>query len=230
MIFTGSIKAILMKDLFSRNIWFLIPYIIFLIICSGLLLSFPKAELHILLNKANAPFFDVFFKYATHLGDGTIIAILGVVFLFVKYRYLFAFLIGSLSAALVVNLFKKVILDEMYRPAKYFELFETYKLHLVEGVNQHSLQSFPSGHTASAFSVFFMLALVTKNKWGKLLLLFAAVVVAYSRVYISQHFVVDITAGSIISVILLFFSFFWVENWKKSWLDNSVLTHTKSSK
>lgn len=67
-----------------------------------------------------------FFKYATLLGDGAMIAILAVVFLFVKYRHFFAFLIGSLSAAVVDNLFKKVLLNEMYRPAKYFELFETY--------------------------------------------------------------------------------------------------------
>jgi len=219
-----------MKIIFAKNYWFLIPYLIFLIICAGLLLSFPKAELHILLNKTNAPFFDILFKYATHLGDGAMIVILAVVFLFVKYRYFFAFLLGSLSAAVVVNLFKKVFLDEMYRPSKYFELFETYKLHLVEGVNQHSLQSFPSGHTATAFSVFFMLALVTKNKWGKMFLLFAAVVVAYSRVYLSQHFVVDITAGSIISVLLMLLSFFWVQTWQKSWLDNSLLTRVKFPK
>ncbi len=219
-----------MKNLFAKNNWFLTPYIIFLIICAGFLISFPKAELHILLNKANTPFFDVFFKYATHLGDGAMIAILAVIFLFVKYRYFFAFLIGSLSTALVVNLFKKVIFTEMYRPSKYFELFESYQLHLVEGVKLHSLQSFPSGHTATAFSVFFMLALITKNRWGKLALFFGAVLVAYSRVYLSQHFAIDITVGSLVSVVLMLVSFWWVQYWRKSWLNKSVLTLAKPSK
>lgn len=219
-----------MKELILKNRWFLLPYSVFLLICAVLLLSFSKPELHILLNKAHSPFFDIFFKYTTHLGDGSMIAILGIVFLFVKYRYFFAFLMGSLSAALVVNLFKKVIFDEMYRPAKYFELFETYRLHLVDGVNQHSLQSFPSGHTATAFSVFFIFALVTKSNGGKMFLLFAAVVVAYSRVYLSQHFVVDITAGSIISVLLMLLSFYRVQTWQKSWLNNSLLTRVKFSK
>jgi membrane-associated phospholipid phosphatase len=158
------------------------------------------------------------------------IAILAVVLLFIKFRYFFTFLMGSLSAAIVVNLFKKVFLDEMYRPSKYFELFETYKLHLVEGVKLHSLQSFPSGHTATAFSVFLMLALITKNRWGKLALFFGAVLVAYSRVYISQHFLIDITAGSIISVVLMVLSFYWVEKWDKPWLDNSLLTKVNRSK
>ena len=212
-----------MKALILKNRWFFLPYSVFLLICAVLLFSFSKPELHILLNKINSPFFDVFFKYVTHLGDGTVIGVLAVIFLLVKYRYFFAFLSGSLSAALAVNVFKKVVFTEMYRPAKYFELFETYKLHLIEGVNQHSLQSFPSGHTASSFSVFLMLALITKNRWGKLALFFAAVVVAYSRVYISQHFIVDITAGSILSVLFMVFAFLWVEKWKKPWLDNSLL-------
>lgn len=219
-----------MKELILKNRWFLLPYSVFLLICAVLLLSFSKPDLHILLNKAHSPFFDVFFKHVTHLGDGMVIAILAVIFLFVKYRYFFAFLLGSLSAALVVNLFKKVVFTEMYRPAKYFELFETYKLHLVEGVNQHSLQSFPSGHTAAAFSVFMMLALISKNNTAKLFLFFGAVIVAYSRVYISQHFIVDITAGSILAVLFMAFAFFWVEKWKTPWLNNSLLTKVNRSK
>lgn len=219
-----------MKELISRNRWFFLPYSVFLLICAVLLLSFSKSELHILLNKVHSPLFDVFFKYATHLGDGSLIAILGIIFLFVKYRYVFAFLLGSISTAFLVNLFKKVLLDEMYRPAKYFELFETYKLHLVEGINQHSLQSFPSGHTATSFSIFLMLALIAKNRWVKLALFFGAFVVAYSRVYLSQHFLVDIVAGSIISILLMVLSFFWVEKWKKPWLDNSLLTKVNFSK
>lgn len=219
-----------MKDFISRNRWFFLPYSVFLLLCAALLFSYSKTELHILLNRFNSSFFDVFFKYSTHLGDGTLIAILGIIFLFIKYRYVFAFLLGSISTAVLVNLFKKVFLDEMYRPAKYFELFETYKLHLVEGVNQHSLQSFPSGHTATSFSIFLMLALITKNRWVKLALFLGAVVVAYSRVYLSQHFLVDITAGSVISVLIMVLSFFWVEKWKKPWLENSLLTNTNFSK
>jgi membrane-associated phospholipid phosphatase len=101
---------------------------------------------------------------------------------------------------------------------------------LVEGVNQHSLQSFPSGHTAAAFSVFMMLALISKNNTAKLFLFFGAVIVSYSRVYISQHFIVDITAGSILAVLFMAFAFFWVEKWKTPWLNNSLLTKVNRSK
>lgn len=216
-----------MKKLIATNRYFLLPYLFFLIICGILLAVYSKPELHIISNKNYSHFFDHFFKYATWLGNGAWIAVLFLVLLFVKFRFAFAFLAGSLLAALIVNLFKKVLLHNMYRPAKYFELFETYKLHLVEGVKTHSLQSFPSGHTATAFSLFFMLALITKNNSLKLMFFLIAVVVAYSRVYLSQHFMMDITAGSVTGVVFTFAAFVWFGKLNKTWLENSILRKYK---
>lgn len=212
-----------MRILFNKNRYFLIPYVLFLSICGILILSNSKTELHILSNEANSPFLDSFFKYATHLGDGAFIAVLTIILLFIKYRYAFAFLTGSLLTSLVVNLFKKVLLHDIYRPSKYFELYETYQLHIVEGVKLHSLQSFPSGHTATAFNLFFTMALLVKNNYLKLFFFVTAVVIGYSRVYISQHFLQDIAVGSIFGVAFIFFSWLWFEKINKKWLEKSLL-------
>jgi membrane-associated phospholipid phosphatase len=212
-----------MKKLIKANRCFFIPYLVFLVFCGILLASFSKSQLHILSNEANSPFFDTFFKYATNLGDGAVIAVLFIILLFVSYRYAFAFLTGSLVTALVVNLFKKVIFHNMYRPSKYFELYETYKLHLVEGVKMHSLQSFPSGHTATAFNLFLMMALMIKNNMLKFIFFIMAALVAYSRVYISQHFLMDITVGSVIGVVIMILAFVWFQTFNKNWLDKSFL-------
>jgi membrane-associated phospholipid phosphatase len=179
--------------------------------------------LHIFSNQASSPFLDIFFKYATHLGDGTFIAVLTIILLFIKYRYALAFLTGSLLTSLTVNLFKKVILGTVYRPAKYFELYETYQLHFVEGVKLHALQSFPSGHTATAFNLFFTMALLVKNNYLKLFFFVMAVVIGYSRVYISQHFLQDIAVGSLFGVIFILFSWLWFEKINKKWLDKSIV-------
>ena len=219
-----------MKNLIKANRSFFIPYLVFLVICGVLLISYSKPQLHILSNEANSPFFDIFFKYTTNLGDGTVIALLFIILLFVKYRYAFAFLSGSLATALVINIFKKVIFHHMYRPSKYFELYETYKLHLIEGVKLHSLQSFPSGHTATAFNVFIMLAFIVKNNTLKLLFFVMATLVAYSRVYLSQHFLMDITVGSLIGITIMTLFFIWFANFNKQWLDHSVLIRSKSTK
>lgn len=216
-----------MKQLLKKNRWFLIPTLIFLMVAVILLISYSKTELHILSNEANSQFFDSFFKYTTFLGDGTMIAVLFIILLFVKYRYAFAFLAGSLATSLMVNIIKKVILNDIYRPSKYFELFETYQLHFAEGVKLHSLQSFPSGHTASAFNLFLTLALLTKSKWLKLFLFFIAVVVAYSRVYLSQHFLIDITAGSVIGILFILIFRIWLDKSNNNWLDKSILTRSK---
>lgn len=212
-----------MRQLLKENQYFLIPYLLVLIISGILLLAFPKAELHILSNQANSPFFDYFFKYATNLGDGAMIAILTIVLLFIKYRYAIAFLLGSLLTSGFINLFKKVILDKVYRPSKYFELYESYQLHFVDGVELHSLQSFPSGHTGTAFNVFFMLALIAPSKPLKVFLFGIAALVGYSRVYLSQHFLVDITIGSLIGTSFIFCAFWWLSKQERSWLDKSII-------
>ncbi len=212
-----------MKQLLKKNSFFLIPYVIVLIICAVLLLAFSKPELHIFSNQHNSPFFDVFFKYITNLGDGAMIAVLTIILLFIRYRYAIIFLSGSLITAATINFIKRVALGDVFRPSKYFEVYETYKLHFVDGVQLHALHSFPSGHTGTAFNIFFMLALISPLKWLKLFWFFMAALVAYSRVYLSQHFLIDITAGSVFGTVILLLVFLWMMKWKKPWLDTSLI-------
>lgn len=219
-----------MKQLLKDNRYFLIPYILFILVFLVFSLVFTKIEMHIWVNQFNSPFLDVFFKYATHLGDGTAIVILTIIFLFIKFRYAVAFLIGSLLTSGIVHLFKQFLLENMYRPSKYFELYETYKLYLVEGVVLRSLQSFPSGHTSTAFNVFLMFALITQNNYLKLVCFFTAFLVAFSRVYLSQHFFVDIAAGSFIATLTMLVIYYWSQSWNKKWMESSVKTKAHSLK
>ena len=212
-----------MRQLLKENRYFLIPFLFTLTICVILLLSFSKTELHIFSNRANSVFFDYFFKHITNLGDGAMIAILTIVLLFIKYRYAIVFLSGSLLTAGIINLLKKVLLGDVFRPSKYFEMYETYQLHFVEGVKLHSVYSFPSGHTGTAFNLFFMLALISPGKWLKLFWFFMAAVVGYSRVYLSQHFLIDITVGSLIGTTIIFLMFWWISKSDKLWLDKSLI-------
>lgn len=212
-----------MKKLFNENRGFLVPWLLLLAITAVLLVTYPKAQLHILSNQMHSPFCDSFFKTITNLGDGVLIAVLFVALLFVKYRYALAFLSGSLAASLVINLIKKLLLHDVYRPSKYFELYETYQLHFVEGVKLHAYQSFPSGHTTTAFNLFFMLAVIVKNQWLKLFFLVMAAVVAYSRVYLSQHFLIDIAAGSVFGTGFIFIAILFFNKIDKPWAEKSIL-------
>jgi membrane-associated phospholipid phosphatase len=72
---------------------------------------------------------------------------------------------------------------------------------VVEGVHlRTAMNSFPSGHTSAAFALFACMALISPRKWAPLWIT-AAWAVAYSRIYLSQHFLEDILLGSIIGVV-----------------------------
>ena len=83
-----------------------------------------------------------------------------------------------------------------------------YKYFLA-GISHSGLNSFPSGHTTSAFALATILALhATKKGWGIFFLLLA-VGVAYSRIYLGQHFLPDVTMGAILGTVsgLLVYAF-----------------------
>lgn len=213
-----------MKQLLQNNRYFLLPYVLFLLASFLLLLAYSKPELHILLTQNHSELSDVFFKYLTNLGDGLCYLVLIVILLFISYRYTVIFVVGSLFSNVVVHVSKKLIFAEVCRPSKYFELYETYKLHFVEGVRLHSFHSFPSGHTTTAFNLFFMLALITKNKYAKLFFFVTAVVTGYSRVYLSQHFLIDIVVGSILGTAGILAAWLLLVKSEKPWMDRSILS------
>ena len=214
-----------MIEIIRKNRFFTIPYLIFILVAGFYLAFFSKDQIHIYLNQINSPFADVFFKYVTYLGDGITIAIFIVLLLFIKYRYFLIMLGNVLITTVVVQVLKRVIFAGSFRPIKYFS--GIYDLHLVEGVKMHSFNSFPSGHTATAFALFFMAALISKNNLLKLLFFVFALLAAYSRVYLSQHFLVDIYFASIISMTITLFMYYWGTTWKNPKLDNALFRKGK---
>ncbi len=110
------------------------------------------------------------------------------------------------------------------RPAK---VFEGEVLHFVEGVHLNYVNSFPSGHTATAFALFLFLASLTKNKGLQLFYAIIACLVGYSRTYLSQHFVVDITFGAILGILSYFLSVALFQNSTKPVFDFELKNYFK---
>lgn len=211
-----------MKEIFKKNLFFLIPYLIFLLSGTILLLAFSKPQLHIFMNRHYSDFFDTFFYYITYLGDGIFAVFVIALMLFSGFRnFLFMTLTCLLSLG-IVTLCKQFFFDEAFRPHAYFSWVYPYKLRLVDGVDYHGFNSFPSGHTMSAFCVFFGLALIVKNKWMKLVFFIIALLTGYSRVYLSQHFFVDVVAGSAIAVSITLLIYYFAGRINNSRIDKSV--------
>lgn len=200
-----------MKKIVAENISFLLPY--FLILSSSLswLLLYPKDIIHLSITSHYNSFFDFFFKYETFLGDGFFAIALVILFLFIRYGYSFVLLLSYSVSSIITQILKRTIFDDALRPSKHFE--GTNSLRMIEGLDYNIYNSFPSGHATTSFAIFICLAFFSKNNYFKFLFFLIACITAFSRVYLSQHFLNDIVAGSAIGVITSLFVFaFYKQN------------------
>jgi membrane-associated phospholipid phosphatase len=186
------------SETLKNNRSFLFPFAALFLLVSLILLSDTKAGIHLWLNNFHSVFFDWFFKYITHLGDGLFIIIPVVVMLFFSLRNSLFILTAYLSTGLITQLMKRLVFDGAERPIRYFQ--DIAQLHLVDGVHMLSGHSFPSGHATSAFAMFLCLALITRNRWIQFSCFIAACLVSFSRVYLSQHFLIDVYTGALIGI------------------------------
>lgn len=208
------------KILHGNKIIFLI-YGIFLVMGAGILLFFTKSDIHLYTNKFHSAFWDFFYKNITHVGDGLTIAVLFVILLFLSFRKALVIGLSGAFGGLLAQFFKRVFFSDVNRPQAYFN--GVADLYFVPGVNVHTTLSFPSGHTATAFALFIALALLSKRNGAKLFFLFVAFLIGYSRIYLSQHFLIDVYFGSLLGTISAIISVLLVSSSTKKWLDNSIL-------
>ena len=172
---------------------------------SVILMIGSKEGVHLAINGFHNEILDIFFKLFTYVGDGAItaIAVLPIGFILWK-RYKYAPLIigwGTLLLCGVLAQFmKRVVFPDASRPLKFFG---EGTLHLVSGVEQHMANSFPSGHTTTAFGFFAFLTIYFAKDKPVLQGFFAicAVLIGYSRMYLSQHFLEDVVTGALLGLI-----------------------------
>lgn len=190
------------KKILKDNLIFIIPWVSILLFALIIILKYNKFELHLLLNSFHGPVLDSFFKVITELGNGLTLLIVFLIMLFFNIRNALFIGLSGLFSGMLTQFFKRLVFVDYMRPSAFLEKMSS--LQLVEGVNFHQAFSFPSGHTTSVFALFFALSLLTKNKILKILCLVVSIIVAFSRVYLSQHFLNDIVAGSVVGVIITF--------------------------
>ena len=192
---------------------FLVPTLVLALVLGTTLLVVPKAELHLALCQPHTRFLDVVIPIFTNLVDW--LPYLCVVLL-LFYRAGWATFLASnlLLSTLIVQPIKHILCAP--RPLTWFaENMPDVSLPLVEGVRMNYWLSFPSGHTTTFFVLFFSLSIIlyAENIKGKNILSFLCFLCAsfgaYTRIYLSQHFALDIFAGILIAVcstlVLYFF-------------------------
>jgi len=214
-----------MKKLIGANSPFLIPYFTFLIIAGFIILIYPKGEIHLYLNQFHNNFGDYFFYNATYAGDGLAVVGMGFLLCFFKYRFAILVALSNIASSLFTQLLKHTVFSDIVRPKKFFE--STDQLNLIPWVENYLYNSFPSGHTTAAFTTFFCLALIIENKLLKFLMLVIALTIGFSRIYLSQHFLNDVYAGSLIgvttSILVFYYLVFSEKSMKLLWMEKSFL-------
>ena len=168
---------------------------------------FSKTAGFLLFNKFHTVWLDKFFTYYTFLGDGIfLIAIVILLLLIKKTKAGIALLIAFLSSGLMAQLLKRFF--QQPRPQLYFQENAFNYLHYVKGVTLYNSNSFPSGHTTTAFATAAVLVLVFKKNKIAIPCLILACLVGYSRIYLAQHFLQDVIMGAIIGTFFGVLSYY----------------------
>jgi membrane-associated phospholipid phosphatase len=208
------------KNIFKTNSYFFVPYFFFLIVGAAILFLNPKPDTQLEFNSLHSNFFDHFFYFVTFLGDGILALLITIILLFYSFRSAFIVGISNILASSFTQVLKHFVFNDHVRPKKYFEGISN--LYFVPGVENYLYNSFPSGHSTCAFSLYLALCFLVKSNLLKLLFFVIAILVGYSRIYLSQHFLEDVYVGSIIGVCFTIIIYYFLEKSKNLWMNKSI--------
>ncbi len=193
-----------MLKILTNNRLFFIIFFVWVIFGAVLQLLFSPTEIMFWINQHHNSLSDSFFRYVTLLGEDTVWLGLFSYFAFEKYvkgiennQAIKVLLISWLSKVLV-----SVSLKNIFNYPRPIEVYQhsNQAIHLVDGVTIHHWQSFPSGHTMTAFAFACVCLFLSKKTFPAIIALLLAMLVGYSRMYLFQHFPRDVFAGSVLGV------------------------------
>lgn len=203
-----------MKIFFQQNAVFIVLSLILLVVLGLALIYVPKDELHLFLCDRHTHARDIFYRYYTHVAEWLPYVVCVLLLLFGRVGVGVMASTAMLLSTLFTQIVKHIVVAP--RPLTWFaEHFPDIQLPVVEGVKMNLWYSFPSGHTTSFFALAFVLSIVSTNYLStqrsnsetvcqsnglsaiavQVLLFALATLGAYSRIYLSQHFALDIFGG-----------------------------------
>lgn len=217
-----------MRRVLQKNKHFFYPMAILFTIGLLPLLLYDKVTLLIMIKKWHHPIIDVFTCMITHIGNGLSYLCFAVAIMLsgMSCRRVMT-IMGSFACMsfIVQILLKHMFFAHILRP---IEVIPVDQLHIVHNVKLERGYSFPSGHAATIFVLISVIQLLSGNKSHlySYLRLLLAIAVAYSRVYLCQHFYIDVYIGAWVgtlsaSIVYLFMEYCHHKQ-LYNWLDYSI--------
>ena len=186
-------------QLIKQHLLFLV--LLFLLFITGTVIQLTDTKINcfLKLNITHNHWLDNIFLVATCMGDGLFSIVLALILMLVwrLYRLGIQLLLGFFISGIVVQILKTLF--SAPRPMTIIP-HSTYHFFL-DGISHGGFSSFPSGHTTSIFTLITILIARLQNSLACVLLFTLALVVGYSRIYLGQHFLEDVMAGSVLGVL-----------------------------
>lgn len=184
------------------------------------ILSSTDSSLFWLINSHHNVFFDCFFSIATNLGSGWVVTpiLLTIAFIKIPRKKLVPFIVSTtlfMVGSGLINTQIKQSFDRP-RPLAFFSKEAAPGADAQREVHAAGerlyCNSFPSGHSNTAFATATLLAL----RFGGLywLAFVLAGMVGYSRIYLGVHFPSDVFAGALLGI-----AFMWAWSRVYLWYD-----------
>lgn len=180
------------------------------------LLIYGKEHSFLVINKYNSPEFDYVFRYWTYFGDGVIWVPLFAYVLLFRRDYFVAVLASLIICTVLTQFLKRVVFPDEFRPI----VALADKVRVIPDYYTNRNNSFPSGHTSTAFTLALLLAFIVRRNFWVYFFPLVAFFVGYSRVYLAQHFVSDVFAGMLIGIISSYLSLLVYDQFRKRKLYN----------
>jgi 4-amino-4-deoxy-L-arabinose transferase-like glycosyltransferase/membrane-associated phospholipid phosphatase len=144
-----------------------------------------------IVNGLSSPALDPLFYMITLIGSGFVLIPVVIIAYFTNREKITSVVFSFLISGAAVQVIK--YLWSVPRPAALLE-----NVHVVGEVLYAG--SFPSGHTATAMALFYVLS-NGQRLAVKITLLAIAIAIGYSRIYVGAHFPADVVAGALVGVL-----------------------------
>jgi membrane-associated phospholipid phosphatase len=172
-------------------------------------LFFDKGQEILFINRYATPWLDFLMMNLTHLGKGYMWVFIIVMFLFIRFSQAITAVLVLMCNGVLIVIFKQLLFKGMARPIAYLPKESFY--HLIDGFTYFTTNTFPSGHTMSAFTIAFFLGYYIRDMRVSAILMFYALLIGFSRMYLLLHFYADVYMGALAALMSFMLARFLAE-------------------
>ena len=170
------------------------------VVLSALLFVFMDSSYIVLIvnDLVASAHLDNIMKLYTNFALGWFFVVVAVVLLlFVSLRYSAMLCACGIVGGIIITVLKRYVFFNEMRPTVEFGLQQFS--HVMADYSYLEKYSFPSGHTMAAFLIAALLSSFVKNKYAHIGFFAYAILIAFSRIYLLEHFYRDVFWGAIIA-------------------------------